>query len=91
MLNGRSKRWSILPALGINGYLYYEIYQGSFNSERFNSFVRRLLTKMNPFPGPRSVLILDNAKVHHTLVSSLSLHLTLERQLTVIGTPRHVP
>ena len=28
-------------------------------------FVRRLLRKMNRAPGPRSVLILDNARIHH--------------------------
>jgi transposase len=64
--NGRSRRWSILPAIGINGYLEYEIYHGSFNADRFNNFIRKLLTKMTPYPGPRSVLVMDNASVHHT-------------------------
>jgi transposase len=64
--NRRSTRWSILPAMGLNGYLDYEIVHGSFTTERFNLFVRQLLSKMNPFPGPRSVLVLDNAKVHHS-------------------------
>lgn len=61
-----SKRWSILPAIGINGYLECEIFQGSFNSERFALFVQKLLKKMNPFPGPRSVLIMDNCSTHHS-------------------------
>jgi transposase len=52
--------------MGLNGYLDYEIVHGSFTTERFNLFVRQLLSKMNPFPGPRSVLVLDNAKVHHS-------------------------
>lgn len=60
----RSTRWSILPAIGLNGYLDYEIYHGSFNADRFLLFVRRLLRKMNRAPGPRSVLILDNARIH---------------------------
>lgn len=63
----RSKCWSVLPAFGINGYLEIEVYQGSFNSERFVLFVRKLLKKMTPFPGPRSVLILDNAATHHAV------------------------
>ena len=46
--NIRSGRWSILPAIGINGYLEYEIFHGSFNSERFENFIRKLLRKMNP-------------------------------------------
>jgi len=54
----RSTRWSILPAMGLNGYLDYEIFHGSFNSECFLLFVQRLLRKMNRAPGPRSVLLL---------------------------------
>jgi transposase len=61
----RSKSWSILPAIGINGYLYYEIYQGSFDSERFLHFIESVLKFMNPYPGPRSVLIMDNCRTHH--------------------------
>jgi len=62
----RSQSWSILPAIGINGYLEYEIYQGSFDTERFNQFIERLLQKMTPFPGPRSVLVMDNCRTHHS-------------------------
>lgn len=61
----RSNNWSVLPALGINGVLEYEIYPGSFNTERFINFIRRLVLKMTPYPGPRSVLILDNCSTHH--------------------------
>ena len=64
----RSQCWSILPAISINSYLEYEIYQGSFNSERFVLFVRKLLKKMNPFPGPRSVWIMDNCSTHHSRI-----------------------
>jgi transposase len=62
--NRRSIRWSILPAMGLNGYLDYEIHHESFITERFNLFVRQLMPKLNPFPGPRLVLVLDNAKIH---------------------------
>jgi len=51
--------------MGLNGYLDYEIFHGSFNADRFLLFVQRLLRKMNRAPGPRSVLILDNARIHH--------------------------
>ena len=50
--------------MGINGYIDYEIIQGSFNVDKFNFFVRLLLRKMNLFPGPRSVLVLDNVGTH---------------------------
>ena len=63
----RSKRWSILPAIALEGYIAYDIYHGGYNSARFNHFIRtKLLPRMNPFPGPRSVLILDNASCHRS-------------------------
>ena len=64
--SARASRWSILPAIGINGYLEYEIFHGSFNSERFENFVKKLLLKMNRFPLPRSVLVMDNVSTHHS-------------------------
>jgi transposase len=62
----RSERWSILPAMTIDGYLAFEIYQGGFNQERFNAFLReKVLPQCTPYPGPRSILIMDNASIHH--------------------------
>ena len=58
------------PARGVNGYLDYEIYHGSCNKDRFNAFIRRVLMKMKPYTGPRSVLIMDNFQIHYSLVSS---------------------
>jgi len=61
----RSERWSILLAYTTNGYLTYEIHQDSFNAVRFNTFIAdKLLSLMQPFPAPRSVIILDNARIH---------------------------
>ena len=48
----RSIRYSICLAIDINGYLNYEIYHGSFNAERFNNFIWRLLLKINLYPRP---------------------------------------
>ena len=62
----RSNRWSVLPAIGVNGYLDYEVFHGSFNSERFENFIQRLLQKMTAFSGPRSVLVMDNVSAHHS-------------------------
>lgn len=62
----RSTRWSILPAITVDGYLQYHVHHGSINSVRFNQFVEQLLTKMDPFPAPRSVLVLDNATIHRS-------------------------
>ena len=35
----RSNRWSVLPAIGINGYLDYEVFHGLFNPERVENFL----------------------------------------------------
>jgi transposase len=54
-----------LPALTIESYLDYIVFQGSITADLFVEFVEeRVLPHCNPYPGPRSVLILDNASIH---------------------------
>lgn len=43
----RSTRWSILLAYTTEGYIEFEIYQGSYNTERFNEFVRSKVLPQN--------------------------------------------
>ena len=65
----RSKRWSILPAFTVHGYLDWVIFQGSITAEIFNSFIKE---NVLPYCGrydlreARSVLVLDNARIHHS-------------------------
>ncbi len=40
------------------------IIEGSFNTELFILFIRDLLDKMQPFPAPNSVVVMDNCKIH---------------------------
>ena len=40
------------------------VYQGTFNSDRFLRFIELLLTQMQPYPHPRSVIVMDNCKIH---------------------------
>ncbi len=48
----RSERWSILPALSVNGYLSYFIYQGSITAEIFELFLeQQVLPYYTPYPG----------------------------------------
>ncbi len=58
----QSIRWSILPAYTIHGYLNHSlIMQGSVDSETFCNWLNdHILPQCNAFPGPRSVLIMDN-------------------------------
>lgn len=60
----RFPRYSILPALSLDGILFHSIVEGSFNGETFHQFVEELLEYMEPFPGPNSVLVMDNCKIH---------------------------
>lgn len=65
----RSERWSVLPAYTVDGYMAWEVRQGSYTTEFFNAFVQdRVLPECSPFPGPRSVLVLDNASIHRNQV-----------------------
>jgi DDE superfamily endonuclease len=59
-------RYSVLPALSLDGILSVNIVQGSFNQTTFAEFIEGLLDTMNPFPGPKSVIVMDNCTIHHT-------------------------
>lgn len=56
--------YSILPAMSMNGILCVDIIEGSYNKLLFAKFIDGLLDRMNPFPGPNSVIIMDNCRIH---------------------------
>ena len=61
----RSRRWSVLPAYTVDGFITWEIEHGSFSQELFEDFIeKKLLPMCNPFPGVRSVIVMDNAPIH---------------------------
>jgi transposase len=61
----RNTRWSVLPAMSCDGYISYRVVQGSITQEIFEDFVLRdVLPHCTPWPGPRSILILDNGSSH---------------------------
>ncbi|GAO50483.1 hypothetical protein G7K_4607-t1 [Saitoella complicata NRRL Y-17804] len=63
---GHSTRWSVLPALTTEGLKVLRIFQESFNADRFVEFIEEdLLPIIGPFPGPNSVIVLDNCRIHH--------------------------
>jgi len=62
----RSKKWSILPVYTYDGFIDWEIIRGSYNSDMFiNSIKEKIIPHTTPYPGLLSVLIIDNAKIHH--------------------------
>ncbi|KAF7341824.1 Transposase domain-containing protein [Mycena sanguinolenta] len=62
----RGQRFSMLPALSCDGIIALDIFEGSVNKERFLGFLEKeLAPKLTPYPGPRSVVVLDNCAIHH--------------------------
>jgi hypothetical protein len=59
-----SIRFSVLPALCLDGIIHCDIVEGSFDSELFYLFISRLLDQMQPFPAPNSVIVMDNCRIH---------------------------
>ncbi|PBL03954.1 hypothetical protein ARMGADRAFT_1041649 [Armillaria gallica] len=59
-------QYSLVAALALDGYIAHRVIPGSFDSMEFFDFVAEdVVTQMNPFPQPRSILILDNCRIHH--------------------------
>jgi transposase len=42
------------------------VYQGSTDSALFKDFIEQLLYYCGRWPEPRSVLVIDNASIHHS-------------------------
>jgi hypothetical protein len=73
-------RYSILPALSLDGILHLAVEDRPYTAELFNSFVDGLLDNMNQFPGPNSVIVMDNASIH----KSWELRDMIERRYEVV-------
>jgi transposase len=60
----RGTKYSILPALSLDGILHLEVVENAITGDIFRQFVQGLLPRMNRWPLPHSVLIVDNAAIH---------------------------
>lgn len=60
-------RITILPAISLQGPLHTVIMDGGFDTQMFQAFIRGLVLCMNPYPGPNSVLVIDNCSTHHVV------------------------
>ena len=58
----------MLPTLSLDGILHLDVLEGSYTSQLFNEFVDGLLGNMNPFLAQNSVLVMDNASIHKSLL-----------------------
>ncbi len=68
------KRVSVLPAYTLEGYMKSITFEGTCTGDIFESFiVDDLLPSMNPYPRERSVLVMDNASIHHSNIDTIRL------------------
>jgi hypothetical protein len=51
--------------MDITGVLFVKLKEGAFSGDDFLDWLRGTLAIMNPYPQPRSVLLIDNCKIHH--------------------------
>jgi hypothetical protein len=59
-----STKYSILPALSLDGILHLEVVENAITGDIFHRFIEDLLPHMNEWPMPNSVLVVDNAAIH---------------------------
>ena len=56
---------SVLAAFDTTGFFALTTTDGTFTRQKFHDgFVQKILPCLNPFPLQRSIVILDNAKIH---------------------------
>jgi hypothetical protein len=61
----RGKRVSILAAIDTSGFLAWPSIEGTFTRQRFHdAFIEHICPLLKPWPMPRSIVIMDNAKIH---------------------------
>jgi hypothetical protein len=73
-------KYSILPALSLDGILHLEVIKNTVTSADFHCFVEGLLLRMNKWLLPLSVLIINNTSIHKVngiceLFEECSMHL----------------
>ena len=57
-------KYSILSTLSLDGILHLEVLDKAITGNNFWWFVQGLLPRMNQWPLPNSVLVIDNASIH---------------------------
>ena len=78
-----ARSYSLLPAISLDGMVDCVVVENAFNASLFAGFIASLLDKMNPFPAPRSVIVMDNCSIHKApeirqlIESKLALSLSL--------------
>ena len=58
------RKYSVLPAISLDGILHLEVIKNAITGADFHRFVEGLLPRMNKWPLPNSVLVVDNVSIH---------------------------
>lgn len=85
-------RCSVLPALNVDGYLPGStlVVEGAVTQEIFEHWLETaILPRCEPFPGKRSIVIMDNCSTHHSNKASVDEQ-RLDRNFDHIVGYRHV-
>lgn len=61
----RGERVSVLAAMDTTGFFAWEMTRGTFSRKEFHkAFSEKIAPLLNRWPLPRSIVVLDNAKIH---------------------------
>jgi len=61
----RGKRISVMAAMNFSGFCGWKSTEGTFTRMKFHkAFCEIVIPKLNPWPLPNSIVIMDNAKIH---------------------------
>ncbi len=76
----RGIKYSILPALSLDGVLHLEVVENAITGNDFWAFIEGLLPCMNQWPLLNSILVMDNTSIHkvagiHEMVEEHGTHL----------------
>lgn len=87
----RSKRWTVLPAYTVDGYLPGTLiaHGQSVNAAEFADWLENtVLPQCRPFPGARSVLVMDNCSTHR---NERVRELCLQHRVLLVYLPPYSP
>ena len=78
----RGKRVSIIAAMDCNGFMSWKTTPDTFARKEFHeAFEAKIIPHLNPWPGPRSIVVMDNARIHMYLELQDAIHQTGARLL----------
>ncbi|KAH7921102.1 hypothetical protein BV22DRAFT_982634, partial [Leucogyrophana mollusca] len=61
----RGRRFTAVAALTIDGVIAGHVTEGSLRRNGYLRFLEYSLPLCSPYPGKNSVLVMDNARIHH--------------------------